>query len=979
MQLLTSSLRPRILYLNCTGIQAHLGCIAVTHTHLGQLLAAGYDFQRIYPTFATRFIAADTAADALQRIATSAIADDIDVADAVVINGEGTIHHDRGRDLLHIAQYAKRESKPVFIVNAVIQEMSGDYLDILRTVDDLAVREPASAAYLSAMSVAHRLVPDSFLEADFAAKPTRHLSGRTLVTDWHPSRDTDVGIAMLNALNAVGDAGLFYPLHDITYVAEEQWRHQIANLSTADLIITGRHHGAYAALLAGRPFVMLSSNTHKVEGLSQLSGGRIPFSPDGEGLKDLAAGARADPDLFKDLQEQLRSWAPLGTFDPLLAAVPSAAPRGDMETRAALAPLWRCLLGRATDFWWQRAAQSALHHIQMNARIVSLTHKIRARTDQVNSHHERLKSAELKIAQLKASNEVLQKRVLEASHPSAAKLEKITRQLSKAQQTIGQLYFRAGNSIAAWHAAARALDLDPLAEGQITLLFKSQPLVPRADQRKYDYANKLLSRLHSLEDSEAKLRALAKACSFGPDYACAADCYDRLEKIVELDVRQRMESALCHWAIGRFDRAATMFRAIFQQAVASAPPVALQAATQLIGVLNQSGRFDEAISFLDAATALGVRADLGGVYVSHLGKGNFGTAWQLCRDEPEDLLFPKYFAAGIAKLGAALAGEVRLDHVVLTANGGVGDEIRTATLYSELEDLVPDRIGTLIMTCDHRLEPLLSRTFPRLNFVPVSRYYIQNPADLRKTTPHELRNYFNDASFKLAKNADAVAGVFSLLQFMRRDYADFLRNRRVVFTPTPSETEHTRSILAGLGRPDRPKIGIGLGTHLSAAARALNVFRLSDFVETFRTVDADFVVLSFDVDADEIRQLSDQGITNLFWPADIDLKDDLALLMALVAELDLVVSPPNMLIDLAGTVGAASICLFTTHDYRWRFPEPDLRDVWHTNVFGLCPERAGDKAGLLEALPQAILRHLGKVELPIADPPIPGAGSQSVP
>ena len=269
--------RKKIAYFNCTGAQPHIGCLAVTDSHLRNLIGNGYEVSIIYSTAETTKFRRSTREETKVAIQNSRIITAIEHVDAVVINGEGTIHHQRGVDLLCIAEIAKEMGKPVFIVNAVIEEMEG-WFDILSNLDDLNVREVRSSNYLKENNVSNQIILDSFLDAKFSDINTQDFSGKTVVTDWHPARDNDVGKACLEFIDKNPSNSIFLPFQHWSYIENDNWRHQVANLSTADVLVTGRHHGVYAAILSGKPFVALPSNTYKIEGMVEFCSGKIPYS-----------------------------------------------------------------------------------------------------------------------------------------------------------------------------------------------------------------------------------------------------------------------------------------------------------------------------------------------------------------------------------------------------------------------------------------------------------------------------------------------------------------------------------------------------------------------------------------------------------------------------------------------------------------------------------------------------------------------------
>src|SRR5581483_350461 len=181
----------RIALFNDTGTQPHVGCLAVSAAHRLLLDRAGIRIARTYDgsqwhELTRPSLAAATEA-ALASHALRAVFTDVD---AVVVNGEGTIHHAGGQHLLAILAAAAWVGRPALLVNAVLQDID-EARPVLAVLDDCTVRDARSARYLRRLSVPHRLVPDSIFNAPFLAEPCHDFSGALVVTDCHPARTAE--------------------------------------------------------------------------------------------------------------------------------------------------------------------------------------------------------------------------------------------------------------------------------------------------------------------------------------------------------------------------------------------------------------------------------------------------------------------------------------------------------------------------------------------------------------------------------------------------------------------------------------------------------------------------------------------------------------------------------------------------------------------------------------------------------------------
>lgn len=306
----------KVLLANDTGIAGHLGCRGVSDAHARLLGRAGH--QVIHRLFRGSLQRHDAAGD--EDVIRSLAGDEPVMAmvrdvDAVVVNGEGTIHHGAGRPWLGLLAVAQRMGRATLLVNAVFQETAGFDTTLVR-LDDFTVRESLSAAHARDRGLRPRVVPDSYLAARFgpAERPVSGLA----VTDWHGQR-TDVA-AIVEAFQRE-HACTFVPLR--TPLAEARWAGFPAELQNARLVVTARHHGVYAALVAGRPFVALPSNSHKVEGTLADLGLPHLLVTDRSSLERQCGWAVDHAEVFRGLVDRLTGGVPLTTFAALGHGGPS--------------------------------------------------------------------------------------------------------------------------------------------------------------------------------------------------------------------------------------------------------------------------------------------------------------------------------------------------------------------------------------------------------------------------------------------------------------------------------------------------------------------------------------------------------------------------------------------------------------------------------------------------------------------------------
>ncbi len=299
----------KVAIFNDTSSYHHIGCLAVSDAHDRMLSEAGatVEFRHFVNEFHDLWQGDEKATR--EFLANSLLAAEIASVDAVVVNGEGTIHHGSGLHLLAILAYAQQLGKRTILVNAVLQDVPV-YLDVLTKLDDLTVREVNSFRYLASLGIDARLVPDSIIGARFNPGVDEAYRDKVIITDCHLSRE-DVKRELETASKAFQAECVYFPLEYENSVND--WRDTLRKFRAAKLVITGRHHAVYLALLSGTPFVALPSNTWKIEGTLEQLGGMFAMWKGGD-IVDMAHAVIASHELFKPVFTHDLIVKPLSTF-----------------------------------------------------------------------------------------------------------------------------------------------------------------------------------------------------------------------------------------------------------------------------------------------------------------------------------------------------------------------------------------------------------------------------------------------------------------------------------------------------------------------------------------------------------------------------------------------------------------------------------------------------------------------------------------
>ena len=234
-------------------------------------------------------------------------------SDRVVINGGGTLHHDRpaALSLFAIARAAQINGKEVHVVNSTIQAMHPEILKaVLIEAGRVAVREKRTLEYLKGLGIAAELSSDSICAADFHKEPGEFLlperidkENACLIT----SGVISVRQRIMPIVKTLRDAG-YLPFYFMACRDDElnnwlisslrsanvpivqhgviPWQDMLHYLKKIRLVVSGRYHINIMSRMAGVPFVPLASNTWKMEGARELYGWPVPVLAGESGLND---------------------------------------------------------------------------------------------------------------------------------------------------------------------------------------------------------------------------------------------------------------------------------------------------------------------------------------------------------------------------------------------------------------------------------------------------------------------------------------------------------------------------------------------------------------------------------------------------------------------------------------------------------------------------------------------------------------------
>lgn len=199
------------------------------------------------------------------------------LCDAVIINGEGTMHHDSpgANNLIIAAKIAKKAGKKIFLINSVWQSNS-EINKELSVFDRIYVRESLSRQEISDAGYQATVCSDLSLYSVSPIKQRNYTNLDYVFIDSVIKKKT-----RFIALTALRYRHDFYymitrkrkPLSNgflrLMFFISGQKLKILRDEDISWKMITGRFHAMCFALKYGLPFIVMTSNTHKIEGLLQ--------------------------------------------------------------------------------------------------------------------------------------------------------------------------------------------------------------------------------------------------------------------------------------------------------------------------------------------------------------------------------------------------------------------------------------------------------------------------------------------------------------------------------------------------------------------------------------------------------------------------------------------------------------------------------------------------------------------------------------
>ncbi|MDD5176136.1 MAG: tetratricopeptide repeat protein [Sterolibacterium sp.] len=212
--------------------------------------------------------------------------------------------------------------------------------------------------------------------------------------------------------------------------------------------------------------------------------------------------------------------------------------------------------------------------------------------------------------------------------------------------------------------------------------------------------------------------------------------------------------------------------------------------------------------------------------------------------------------------------------LLVVAEQGIGDELLAANMYGE----IVQKAERCFIECDPRLTGLFERSFPDATFLPRVQGKILSSA---------------------SQSFDYKSLALSMARWLRSKPEHFPGSVEYLI-PDPLRVDFWRWRVAQLGAG--LKVGISWRSMLNTGVRRNDYTTLDQWAGIFKLPGCRFINLQYDQCQEELDEASERFGIEIINFRDINLKDDMDDLAALLVSLDVVIAPCNAVAAMAGAL-----------------------------------------------------------------------------
>lgn len=264
----------------------------------------------------------------------------------------------------------------------------------------------------------------------------------------------------------------------------------------------------------------------------------------------------------------------------------------------------------------------------------------------------------------------------------------------------------------------------------------------------------------------------------------------------------------------------------------------------------------------------------------------------------------RYLGHEIARQAPDWDGVSPTPALLVMPEQGIGDQVFYASMLQDLQA----QICNATVCTDARLIPLYQRSFPGLRFIA---------ADQLSAHPDSTQPQYS-AQIHLA----------SLGRHFRKDLASV---SQVAHPYLQADASHTAQLKHRLQRPGRLLCGLSWSSQNSEHGKNKSL-TLSTLLPLLQTAGVDFVDLQYgDTHQERAALEADTGIV-VQKLAEIDNRDDIDGLAALISACDLVITISNSTAHLAAALGKTVLVMLPFHSPLWYWQSAGTDSPWYPSA-----------------------------------------------
>ena len=374
----------------------------------------------------------------------------------------------------------------------------------------------------------------------------------------------------------------------------------------------------------------------------------------------------------------------------------------------------------------------------------------------------------------------------------------------------------------------------------------------------------------------------------------AVSCYQRAIELNPESAESQYNLGIVYQELGKYQEAASAYQKAIQIDFKY-----IKAHNNLGLVYKELGKYQEAVSCYQRAIELNPEyiEALYNIGRVQLATGDYENGW-IGHEYRNNGMKEVYELLGI-KDKKLWNGKKFEGTLIVHGEQGIGDEI----LYSSMFPDLVNYHDNLIITTDGRLIPIMQRSFPKVNFT---------------------NRYNDDLSNKNNSSTHILAG--SLGRIFRNSLNDFNKDKHQWLVPSPKQCDKFKNSLSS---SKKYKVGISWrSSGLKSSERSIALTQLASIFpeQYFEIINLEYGDIRF-----EKNMLEKKRKRKLIYFEDLDYKNDLEGLAALIKNCDLIVSVANAIAHLSGAIGMQTLVL-VPNEPQWYWHSENRESIWYPNT-----------------------------------------------